>query len=487
MAVAYYVAARLSLLLIAEPEGIAVFWLASGIAAGVMVAAPRPAWPGIMAAVVAGTLAANIETGKTWPMALIFAVANAIECLIYATLLRRFERAQPGPTSVGNVLALFASAVIAAVVCGAAGAFAMSWLGLAAAPFTGIAQLWARSDGIGIIVAAPFIAMLFDRRSLLRITRLETLEGCAAVGLLLLAAIVLLGFPDEHRAIAGVAPDFVMLPLIVWIAGRAPPIFAAAAVLAVSLVISGTLIAGIGIFGNPSEPFHERLLAAQLGMLAVAFCTLILSAMFTVQRAQTEIERRLVANLEHSVKNILSRVIAIMERSFHGRSPTYHTVSDTMARIKALARAHARITSSSSSGMTLTDIAQDALSPHQRGSSISIEGDALRVGPRASQAIALVLHELATNAAKHGSLSRATGRVRLCWRLEPTTIFGGATLILEWTERGGPIVHQPIGESFGLATIRGLIPHELGGSTSIDFAPDGFTCQIRVDAQVLEI
>ncbi|MDX2308199.1 MAG: MASE1 domain-containing protein [Hyphomicrobium sp.] len=485
MSVAYYVAARASLLLIAEPEGIAVFWPAAGLSAGVLMMMPPSRWNAILTGVIVGTLAANIQTGKSWPPSLIFALANAAECWLFAGLCRILERGVPGPTSIGNVFVLFFSAVIASALCATAGAFAFSALGYAKTDPWSIAQIWARSDASGIIVLAPFVTLLFDRAALTRITLREGFEGAIAVVILFAASTLLLAFPTGRNSIAAVAPDAVLLPLIVWIAGRAPPIFSAAAVVVISLIIATTMITGTGVFGSDVEPLQDRLIAAQMAIASVAFCLLILSSMFATQRALHTVEKRLVANLDHSVKNVLSLVIAIIERSFAGRPATFELQQDAEKRIRALALTHKRLSATSLASARLRDIIEDALAPYGRGNTLSIDGDDVDLNTRAAQAFALVFHELVSNAAKHGALSRATGRVAVHWRIEPAELEGRTLLVVTWKESRGPIILPPTRASYGLKTIRGLIPHELGGETAIAFPADGAECAIRVDTAVI--
>jgi two-component sensor histidine kinase len=88
--------------------------------------------------------------------------------------------------------------------------------------------------------------------------------------------------------------------------------------------------------------------------------------------------------------------------------------------------------------------------------------------------LSVVLHELATNAAKHGALGAPVGQVRAAWGED------GERLVLHWTERGGPAVKQPERRGFGLRLISDSIAHELGGEAAFDFREEGFGCTIRL-------
>ena len=95
------------------------------------------------------------------------------------------------------------------------------------------------------------------------------------------------------------------------------------------------------------------------------------------------------------------------------------------------------------------------------------------------QAVAMVLHELVTNAAKHGALSAVDGRVSVSWDRRPN---GDAreNLVLVWREAGGPPVPANVPSGYGTTLIRNLVPHELGGTVDVEFPPDGVNCRIEI-------
>ena len=104
--------------------------------------------------------------------------------------------------------------------------------------------------------------------------------------------------------------------------------------------------------------------------------------------------------------------------------------------------------------------------------------------PEAGQAIAMVIHELATNVAKYGALSIKMGRVSIRW----DQLLNGrprSDLVLEWQEIGGPPVNAPANSGYGTSTIRDLIPYEFGGTVDLIFAPDGLRCRLKLPADWL--
>ena len=124
-------------------------------------------------------------------------------------------------------------------------------------------------------------------------------------------------------------------------------------------------------------------------------------------------------------------------------------------------------------GAGLREVARRALLPFAEGGRVLAEGPQVRLGPRATLALSMALHELATNAAKHGALSAPGGRVRLGWSLEPPG------LRLLWQESGGPPVAAPRRRGFGTRLIERGLGGELGGRAAIEFRPEGVVCRIE--------
>ena len=117
------------------------------------------------------------------------------------------------------------------------------------------------------------------------------------------------------------------------------------------------------------------------------------------------------------------------------------------------------------------------LAPYTAGMNVKISGMDVMLGAAEIQALAKVLHELATNAAKYGALSTPGGQVSVSWERAPNG--RAANLVLEWREIGGPAVASTVQSSYGSNLIRELIPHELGGKVDLLFASDGAFCRIE--------
>jgi two-component sensor histidine kinase len=104
---------------------------------------------------------------------------------------------------------------------------------------------------------------------------------------------------------------------------------------------------------------------------------------------------------------------------------------------------------------------------------IRLEGPTVRLGESAAQTLGLVVHELATNAGKYGSLSAREGRIRIEWRMDE------GEFLLTWTERGGPPVAAPSRKGFGTLVVERMVRHSLDAEVRLDYAPEGFSWQLR--------
>ncbi|WP_372623155.1 HWE histidine kinase domain-containing protein [Falsiroseomonas sp.] len=195
------------------------------------------------------------------------------------------------------------------------------------------------------------------------------------------------------------------------------------------------------------------------------------------ERAQArERQDLLLAELDHRVKNTLANIQALVRHSSSGAAGLETFVADLHARLRAMAQAHSLLSSSRWEGAGLRSIAEEQLRPYLGGEPgahrIRIEGPDVRLRPKPALALSLALHELATNAAKHGALSVPAGRVRLSWRIQDDR------LLLDWQERGGPAVAPPGRRGFGTLAIERGLAYEVGGSSRLSFEPEGVTCRV---------
>jgi PAS domain S-box-containing protein len=197
-----------------------------------------------------------------------------------------------------------------------------------------------------------------------------------------------------------------------------------------------------------------------------------------VKEAETQRET-LVAELDHRVKNVLASVQSLALQSAR-KAPSIDTFLKTFSgRLKAMASAHTLLTATRWRGAAIAHIVNAELGGMAPGQT-RWEGPDILLTPRATNALALALHELATNAVKFGALSTDQGRVDVRWQLSND---GGFRL--DWTEGGGPLVAAPVRVGFGSTLLNKVTGRELGGEVRIDFLATGVRACLTSDASAL--
>jgi PAS domain S-box-containing protein len=403
-----------------------------------------------------------------------------------------------------------------------------------------------------------------------------------------------------------VVPVGVLFPILLWLAARCRPVFAAAGAFLVSLTIVATITFGVGHFGNMGIAIEDRILEAQAGIVVVALCAFVLAALFAERRQHEAVlseseallqealtagavtafdwnlrtgsarrsenaaqilgtdpqremtaaeflarvhpedrgrfkttvrgvrpdrpsyavtfryvrpdgqevwleetaradfdaagrvlrlkgltrditdrkhaEQRqdmLAAELDHRVKNVLSRVAVAAMYTRQGSRSMDEFVRALDGRIQSMAAAHALLSESRWHGVGLTDLVRHQLAPYATDANAAVSGPDVMLSAAETQALAMVIHELVTNAAKYGALSTPSGSVSLDWDQMPGAD-GMPRLLMTWHETGGPPVLAPSRAGYGTSLIRDLIPHELGGKVELELAPAGVSCRIEI-------
>jgi PAS domain S-box-containing protein len=204
----------------------------------------------------------------------------------------------------------------------------------------------------------------------------------------------------------------------------------------------------------------------------------------TERRKAEDHKSLLVAELDHRVKNILACVAAVAQHSRERSTSTEEFLEVLNGRINALANTHALLSRSRWEGVGLEELVKSELAFCTKEESTLIEGPKVELAAEATQPVAMVLHELATNAAKYGALSNGRGRLSVRWRL-PSRGRARGKLVLEWRETGGPSVVVPNASGYGTSVIRDLIPYELGGEVDYQLGGDGARCRLEIPAKWL--
>jgi PAS domain S-box-containing protein len=184
----------------------------------------------------------------------------------------------------------------------------------------------------------------------------------------------------------------------------------------------------------------------------------------------------LVKEVDHRARNALAIVQSIVRLTKAQSIGAY--ASTIEGRIKALAAAHALLSESRWEGADLTRLIDEELAPYSNADSgrILLSGAPVFLKPESAQIVALVLHELATNAAKYGALSQASGKVNLAWQ------WRDGEFSMQWEESGGPPVRAPTTKGFGTRVILASVMQQLGGTATFEWLPGGL--KFRMTATV---
>ena len=280
VAVTYFLAARLSLILL-EPDGVAVFWPAAGIASGVMIALGRIARLPVALGVMAATVTANLLGDRNIASAIVFALCNAGEAVIIAWLIERHFGSGFSLDSSRRVLGLFLATAVGTAISAIGGTAGFILFHSSDSPILTTWLNWFSSDAIGVITVSPLIIGLVRTRHDLP-QRSELMEGSLALVVLTLVSAIGFGSPTDYWFT--ILPLALLFPLLLWPAAHCRPVFAAAASFILALAIVWTITFGMGRLGDPSIRLVDRVYAAEAALLAISACALGLAALFAERR-----------------------------------------------------------------------------------------------------------------------------------------------------------------------------------------------------------
>ncbi len=199
-----------------------------------------------------------------------------------------------------------------------------------------------------------------------------------------------------------------------------------------------------------------------------------------------EDQRVLLLNeLNHRIKNTLATVQSITEQTLRAAKVDPAIRNDLTNRLMAVSDAHNVLVDESWAGADLGTIVRRTLAPHDHKdiSRFRIDGPLVWLSPQQAVAMALALHELATNALKYGALSTASGQVEIAWNLSHNEL-GARQISLFWRELGGPPVTPPARTGFGTRLIARTFGQESGGQARIDYLPQGVQCAMQLPLSV---
>lgn len=201
----------------------------------------------------------------------------------------------------------------------------------------------------------------------------------------------------------------------------------------------------------------------------------------TERKRAEERQVLLAREVDHRAKNTLAVVLSVLRLTRAKTTPEF--ISTVEGRIHALAATHNLLSATRWEGADLCKIVDEEMAPyhasHRRR--VVTEGPAVVLLPATAQAVALAVHELATNAAKYGALSTDAGTLQLAWSIGP----GAVTLT--WSETGGPATTEPKALGFGLTIVRSSIEEQFRGGVVYDWRPEGLHCTLSIPSAQIAV
>src|SRR5712671_3547039 len=284
--IAYFFAAQLSLALLAEPDGVALFWPAAGVSSGVLIALGRAARLPVASGVIVATIIANLMGDRSVWNATASALLNTGEALLAAWLIERYFGSSFSLDKLRNVLGLLAAAAVATAVLGVGAMVAYKLFHSPTAPIWTTWLHWFASDVVGVITVAPLVIGLAEA---VREPppRNEIIEGVAALAGLVALTVIIVSLPPKPWQT--IIPVALLFPILLWLAARCRPGFAAAAAFIVSLTIVWTVTFGLGHFGDAAVSIDDRIMGAQAAILGIALCAYVLAAVFAERRQHASV------------------------------------------------------------------------------------------------------------------------------------------------------------------------------------------------------
>jgi len=193
------------------------------------------------------------------------------------------------------------------------------------------------------------------------------------------------------------------------------------------------------------------------------------------ERKQSQVRHELLTReIHHRTQNLFAVVHAVVARSFAGKLTVKDAEEAVLSRLRSLAQTHVMLIDKQWQGADLAEVVRTEMSPY--ADRIRVEGPKLVLSAKAAQNFALALHELATNAAKYGSLSNTTGRVEIVWSVLKSN--GSGSFAFRWLERNGPPVSPPTQKGFGSVVLEQVMGEYFDAPPRIEFAAGGVSYEI---------
>jgi len=466
--VIYVALAKLSLGLASIHPSVTPIWPPTGFALGVVLLLGYQISP----AIFLGAFIVNVTTAGSISTSLAIATGNALESLIGAYLINRWSDGCSTFDTPGGVIRFALICFIPSTMISATfGVGSLSLEGYAEwSDFRSIWTTWWMGDLAGALVITTAI-VLWGTDPPRWLERRELIQSCliyvATIAVGLVAFSPLLEQSPSRSSLAFLA----ILPLI-WAALRQNQRDTATVALLLSCFAVWGTMSNAGPFVRSS--LNDSFLLLLAFIISVSVPSLALSAEVAVRRRHQEHLNFVIHELSHRSKNLLSIVQSMANQVARQTNSLEDFYAGFTSRLCAFAETHDLLVKGDWHGADIRDLVRTQLAPfHNLGdNSVLIEGSELKLNPKAAEHIGLAVHELGTNAVKHGALSTPKGVVKIRWEQEKSGQ-PKALLRIIWKEIGGPPVEQPQRQGFGEVVLTKLVPVSLQGTASLEFEPEG--------------
>jgi two-component sensor histidine kinase len=347
--------------------------------------------------------------------------------------------------------------------------------------FRSIWTTWWMGDLAGALVITPAI-VLWGTDPPRRLGRHEIVQCgliyIATIAVGLVAFSPLLEQSPSRNPLAFLA----ILPLM-WAALRRNQRDTAAIALLLSCFAVWGTISNAGPFVRSN--LNDSFLLLLAFMISVSVPSLALSAEEAVRRRHQDHVNLVMRELSHRSKNLLSIVQSMASQVARQTKSFDDFYAGFSRRLCAFGETHDLLVDSDWHGADIRDLIRIQLAPFPGVGKdcVLIEGPQVRLNPKAAEQIGLAVHELGTNAARHGALSEPTGIVKIRW--EQDACRPNPVLRIVWEEFGGPPVHRPQRQGFGDVVLTRLVPTSLQGTASLEFDPQGVKWVLQVPSRRL--
>jgi two-component sensor histidine kinase len=477
VAIAYLVVAKLSLALASVHPSATPIWPPTGLALAAVLLLRYRIWPAIFLA----ALIANATTAGSIYTSVAIAIGNTLESVVGAYLVNRWSdgvRTFDTPAGVARfaLICFMPSTMISATL----GVVSLSLGGYADwADFASIWMTWWMGDLAGALVITPVILLWttsFPRSP----GRQEWMQSCVVFSAVIVVGLIAFSPLIEQTASRGPLAFLAVLPLMWAALRRNQRDTATTALILACFAVWGTASDG-GPFARSN--LNDSFLLLLAFMISISVPSLALSADVATRKRHEDHVEFVMHELSHRSKNLLT-VVQSMARQVARQTENFKDFDAAFStRLRAFADTHDLLVTRGWHGTDIRDLIRTQLTSfvEPNENRLTSEGPDLMLTPKAAEQIGLALHELGTNAAKHGALSVPAGRVKIQWDLEKDGLDKGH-LRIEWMERGGPTVNESHSSGFGHMIITKIVPVSLQGRASLLFHSEGARWTLVVPA-----